>query len=205
MNVPLAKLALAALFASAATACPADKPAGPQPVQTIFFPAADVCGYPSASLTKAIRELGGGKWELPKSSSEGASFECVGGASSIFLLSNGATIVQIDYTASGNEKGASLITATYSAIGPVPNESTYRNVFGAFVEGLSKQAMGVAPPDLLRKKIANLASYPQPGKGSPENFDVGPGFIALTREGSQGEAVSVTVKLYPDIALKISN
>lgn len=101
-----------------------------------------------------------------------------------------------------------MISLDYSVQGksPIPNESTYRNVFANLVEMISKQALGTAPPELFRRKISNLSSFSETGKGSAENFDVGPGFVSLSRETSvDRSSIDIKVMLYPDIGLKLQN
>jgi hypothetical protein len=175
--------------------------------EPVYFPAGEVCSYPEAGPGKVFSKLGGGRWAVSNPSEPQSAFECVGSRKEVQLWKDGGGIVQVEYVATGVEKGASLVSLTYTAAGsgPLPNESTWRNAFANLVEAVSRRGLGGVPPDLFKKKLANLASYSQPGKGLTENFDVGRGFILLTREASGNSEIKGYVKMFPDVVLKLEN
>jgi hypothetical protein len=192
----------AVLFAAA---CQKTESVETKQAEPAYFPASDVCNYPAAGPGKVFINLSGGKWARSNPLEAGSSFECTGVKSSVQLVSSGSSLIEVQYVATGVEKGSSLISLTYIATGsgPVPNESTYRNAFANLVDAVSRQGLGAAPPDLFKKKLSNLSSYSQPGKGFTENFDVGKGFVSLTREAAPNSEIKVYVKLFPDVSLKL--
>lgn len=172
----------------------------------IYFPGPEVCGYPSASPAKTFMRLGGGKWASSDPKTTGAPFECVGANNKVQLVNVGA-LIEVDYFVTGTEEGASMIALNYAASGtsPIPNESTYRNVFANLSEIISKQGLKGAPDEFFRKRISNLNSYAKPGVGSDEVYNVGPGFVALSREASEDKLnINISVRYYPDINLKLA-
>lgn len=193
---------LAVLFLSG---CRQTETAESKPAEPVYFPASEVCSYPAGGPGKVFINLSGGNWQPSNPSEPGAPYECVGAKSSVQMVNSGGSVVDVQYAATGDAKGSSLISLTYTATGSaIPNESTNRNAFANLVEAVSRQGLGAAPPDLFRRKLSNLSSYSQPGKGFTENFDVGKGFISLTREASPNNSeIKVFVKLFPDVALKI--
>lgn len=194
---------LAALLFTAS--CQKEKPVETKPVEITYFPAADVCTYPATGPGKLFINLSGGKWTLSNPNEAASAFECVGAKSRVQMVSSGGSIVEVEYVATGVEKGSSLISLTYTATGsgPIQNESTYRNAFANLVDAVSRQGLGSAPPDLFKKKLSNLSSYSKSGQGFTENFDVGKGFVSLTREATPNAEIRVYVKLFPDVALKL--
>ena len=175
--------------------------------EPVYFPVEEVCSYPQAGPGKLFMNLGGGRWAVSNPQEPQSMFECVGSRKEVQLWNDGKGVVQVEFVATGLEKGASLVSLTYTATGggPIPNESTYRNTFVNLVDGVSRKALGSSPPELFRKKLTNLASYSQPGKGVTENFDVGRGFVSLTREAAGNSDIKVYVKMFPDVALKLEN
>jgi hypothetical protein len=176
-----------------------------KPVEPVYFPAADVCNYPQGGPGKVFINLGGGTWGASDPTVPEAMFECVGSKGSVQLFKDDSSAIEVEYVATGVEKGSSLISLTYTASGsgPIPNESTNRNVFANLVDAVSRQGLGASPPELFKKKLSNLASYSQPGKGFTENFDIGKGFVLLTRESSGPSDIRVYVKFFPDVVLKL--
>lgn len=169
------------------------------------FPAADVCGLAAMAPGKVFTNLGGGEWARANSE-DPLAYECIGAEPSVRIFSGADSVIDVTYRATGTKDGASMIELTYSASGPspIPNESTYRNTFANLVFVVSQQSLNAPATELLRRKIGNLASYSEPGKGSAENFDVGLGFILVTREAPRdGQSVSVTARFFPDVALKL--
>lgn len=198
----VAALLLIMLFAGA---CKKEEPVETKPVEPAYFPAADVCSYPAAGPGKVFINLSGGKWTLSNPNEPASAFECVGAKSSVLMVNSGGSTIEVQYVATGVEKGSSLISLTYLATGsgPIPNESTNRNAFANLVDAVSRQGLGAAPPELFKKKLANLSSYSPSGKGFTENFDVGKGFLSLTRETTPNSEIKVYVKLFPDVSLKL--
>lgn len=181
------------------------QPEAPKP-EPIYFSPAEVCGYPATSPAKTFTRLGGGKWGSSDAAIAGAAYECVGANNKVQLFKDGGSI-EVDYFVTGVETGASMITLNYAATSsqPIPNESTYRNVFANLTELISRQGLKAIPSDLFRKKLSNLNSYDKPGEGSDEIFDVGAGFVALSREASPDKLnINVAVKFYPDVNLKLA-
>lgn len=176
------------------------------PVEPVYFPAAEVCGYPKAGPGKLFVNLGGGNWASSNPDEPASLFECVGSRPQVQFANSGGTVIQIEYFATGVEKGASMLSLAYtaSASGPVPNESTYRNAFANLADAVARQSLGSPLPELFKKKISNLASYSKPGNGSAESYDLGKGFVQLTREASEANTdITVAVKIFSDTALKI--
>ncbi len=172
----------------------------------IYFAPAEVCTFPALSPAKTFSRLGGGKWGSSNPETAGASFECVGANGRVQMFNDTGRTIDVDYFATGVEEGASLITLSYAAAGsgPITNESTYRNVFANLAELISKQGLKAAPSELFRKKLLNLVSYDSPGNGGDEIFDVGEGFVTLSREATPDKLnINISVKFYPDVALKL--
>ncbi len=195
---------LVALFSGS---CRKEEAVETKPVEPTYFPAADVCSYPASGPGKIFIKLSEGKWGVLDPNEAGSQFECIGTKNSVQLVNSGGAVIEVQFAATGVEKGSSLVSLTYSATGsgPIPNETTYRNAFSNLVDGVSRQGLGNPTPELFRKKVANLNSYSQPGKGFTETFDVGKGFISLTREATPNSEIKIYVKLFPDVALKIDN
>ena len=161
--------------------------------------------YPGSGATKTFRNLGGGTWSSSNLFDPSVPYECVGTKRTVQLFNEGDAVIEVEFYATGVKDGASMISLGYSSIGgPIANETTYRNVFTNLAENISKQGLKAAPPDLFRKKLSNLASYSEPGKGFAESFDVGTGFVSLTREASADRMnISISVRFYPDVSLKL--
>ncbi|HMQ05274.1 MAG TPA: hypothetical protein PKD26_15250 [Pyrinomonadaceae bacterium] len=173
-----------------------------------FFPSSEVCSYPADGPVVTFRNLGGGTWETSGRTDRTSSFECIGANQTVTLYDNAAGKIEIGYHARGTDKGGTTVTLKYRAEGgrPIPNESTYRNMFANLVDNTSKLALKNSLPDLYRKRMSNLESYGRIGKGSAENYDVGTGFISVTREISEDRlTLSVDAKLYSDAAMKLKN
>lgn len=184
-----------------AAACDTQQPR--PPAEPAYFPAAEVCSYPASGPGKVFAPLSRGSWTPSNPDEPNAAFGCVG-ESKVQLVEGDGYAIEVEYSATGVEKGAALITLAYRASGDASrsNESTYRRAFGNLVDAVTLQGLGSDTPELFKRKLANLASYSQSGKGSAENFDLGTGFILLTREVSPTE-IKISVKVFPDIALKI--
>lgn len=198
---------LAAVFLSAGCRPKAAENETPLPAPELF-PAAEVCSYPSSTPAKTFRNLGNGVWGLSNPDDPRSAYECSGANPMVQLYNADGRVVQINYSATGLKDGASMVTLNYSASGngPIPNESTLRNVFTHLAETISNQAFGGQPHELFRKKLSNLKSYSEPGKGSPENFDVGKGFILLTREASpDGLNINISVQFFSDAVLRLKD
>ncbi len=185
-------------------ACQAPRSNRTVPVQPAYFPAAEVCSYPASGPGKLFNRLSEGTWTLSDPTAPTGVFRCSGGTSVVQLFGDGNSTVEVEYIATGVEKGAEIVSLTYIAAGthPIPNESTFRRAFGNLVSAIALRGLGSATPELFKKKLENLASYSRPGERFTENFDIGRGFISLTREASPNE-IKVYVKIFPDIALKL--
>lgn len=206
MKLPSFKTAVILTAALVAVGCSGFNQAEAPKPPPIYFPGSEVCGYPAASPAKTFTKLGGGTWASSDPKTAGAPFECSGANNKVQLFNDGA-LIEVDYFVTGVEEGASMITLNYAASGtsPIPNESTYRNVFANLSEIISKQGLKAAPDEFFRKRISNLNSYAKPGTGTDEIFNVGPGFVALSREASDDKLnINISVKYYPDINLKLA-
>ncbi len=176
------------------------------PATAVLFPASEVCTYPALGPGKTFSKLAGGNWSALDPRDANSLFECCAASRSVRMVDDGTSLIQVDFSASGVKDGASMISFDYMATGsgPIPNESTYRNVFVNLVDSVIKQGLKNPPPELFRRKISNLKSYSPPGKGSAEAFDIGAGFVTLSREASpDGQSVNISVKIYPDVAFKL--
>lgn len=173
-----------------------------------LFPPPDVCSYPVNSSIKKLHLLGGGNWQrvLTGNDARSLEFDC-GSNSNVMQLYGGAEdFVTIEYTVTGTESGASMILIDYSASGPrqFANEPTLRSVYSHFVEEMIGQALNQPPPELLRKKILNLNSYSETGSESYEAFDVGDGFINLSRvRNANNSTILVKSQIFADTASKL--
>jgi hypothetical protein len=195
------------LFAAILCACgPGESTVEEPPAPAVLFPATEACTYPSLAAGKTYSKLGGGTWAALDAQDANSLFECSGSIRSVKILDDGKSLIQVDYAVTGTKDGASMISLDYTASGPspIPNESTHRNVFMNMVDTVVKEGLKNPLPDLFRRKMSNLKSYAQPGKGSAENFDIGTGFVSLSREASPGwQSVNMAVKIYPDAAFKL--
>ena len=195
------------LLAAVISACgPREAANEERPATSVLFPAAETCTYPTLAPGKTFSKLGGGTWSALDPHDANSLFECSGANPSVRIVDDGSSLIQVDYAATGVKEGASMISLDYtvSGSGPIPNESTRRNVFTNLVDLIVKEGLKDPLPDLFRRKMNNLQSYAQPGKGSAENFDIGTGFVSLTREASQdGQSVNIAVKIYPDTSSKL--
>lgn len=192
------------LFAAFAVGC-GPKQSAPTP-EPMLFPGADACSYPLSSPGKTYQRLGGGEWSASDPSDPASSFECVGSTNTVRTLNGDGQSIDVDYVATGQRNGASMITLSYFAAGsaPIANEATYRNTFINLAEIISNLSLGAQPHELFRKRIANLASYDPPGKDQFETYDVGKGFVMLGREASPDKlSIRITIKYYPDTVLKL--
>ena len=167
-----------------------------------YFPAAEVCIYPQGAPAKTFAKLGGGTW----AAGAAGSYQCDGARSNVQLYNADGLAIDVNYEVTGVEKGASMISLDYNVTGdkPVPNENTYRGVFANLIDAITKQGLKGPTSELFRKKLMNLNSYYESGKGSPETFDIGTGFVTLNREATADKLnISITVKFYPDTSFKL--
>lgn len=204
---PLKSFIFALVLGSLFAACRDAPPSPPPPAPEYFFPSDLACTYPAKAPGNTFRRLGGGDWAPVDTNAPVPSYICSGSNGTVQLYGDERSSVNIGYKVSGVKAGGTTIELTYVAEsegGPVPNESTNRNVFTTLCETVARESLGAAPPELFRRKMMNLSSYSKPGSGSPENFDLGPGFLLLTREAApEGGRVLITLKLFSDVALKL--
>lgn len=173
-----------------------------------LFAPAGVCNFAAKAPGNTFRRLGGGTWSAIDPDAPVPSYYCSGANETVQLYGDENSSVNVGYRAAGTQAGGSTIELTYvsEGTGPVPNESTNRNVFTTLAETISREAFGGVPPELFRKKLMNLESYYKPGKADAESFDVGKGFIQLTREASPDlHRIKIAVKFFPDVALKLKD
>lgn len=167
----------------------------------LVFPAESACTYPAAYAAGVLQQLGTSTWTPVETDREIPQYACTGGERSVGLYSDASSFVEVKYAASGTSLGASVLELTYSATGtgPVPNESTTRNMFANLARVVAGGSLGFEPDEYLKKRIMNLESYPAIGAGYPEILPLGTGFMTLTREASESRSrVSVVVRYYPD-------
>jgi hypothetical protein len=176
-----------------------------QPVSRQLFPPDAACVYPVHAPGKVFSKLGGGSWAATDPADPRSSFECSGSNSPVQIYIGEQSAVDVEYSLTGVEDGATMITLSYRAIGgPVPNESTYRNTFANLADVVSRHSLNNPLPELARRKLGNLKSYSQTGTDNTENFDVGQGFISLSRNMSaDGKSITATVRFFSDVGFKL--
>ncbi len=171
---------------------------------TRVFPPQEVCGYPARVSAKVFHPLGSGVWTAVSQNDSRAGFNCSGAVSTIQIYTPPESSINVEYLATGTERGATTVTITYSAVNVRENETTYRTVFMNFANDLLRQALQEPMSDLMRKKIQNLSSYFNPGTDNEETFFISDGFVLLTREHDQpNSSITVKLKIFPDKALKL--
>ena len=176
----------------------------PSPENTIVFPPQDVCSYPSRVSARIFHKLGSSVWTPVSENDARAGFNCSSAISSVQIFSSPEGSINVEYLATGTERGAMTVTMTCLAINIVENEPTYRTVFMNFASDTLRQALQEPMSDLMRKKIQNLGSYFKPGEDSNETFYIRDGFVLLTREHDrQNSSITVKLKIFPDKALKL--
>ncbi len=177
----------------------------PPPENTRVFPPQDVCSYPARVSAKIFHKLGSGVWAPVAENDARAGFNCSSAISSVQIFSSPEGSINVEYLATGTERGATIVTMTYTATNATDNEPTYRTVFMNFANDTLRQSLQEPMSDLMRKKIQNLASYSKPGTDNEETFFIRDGFVLLTREHDQpNSSITVKLKLFPDIALKLN-
>lgn len=176
----------------------------PTPENTKIFPPQEVCSYPSKVSAKVFHPLGNGAWTAVSQNDTRAGFTCSGAISTVQVYTPPEASVNVDYLATGTERGASTVSITYSAINVRENEPTYRTVFMNFANDILRQSLLEPMSDLMRKKIQNLSSYSVPGPDNEETFFISDGFVIVTREhDQQNSSTIVNLKIFPDKALKL--
>lgn len=174
------------------------------PENTRVFPSQEVCSYPARVSAKVFHPLGSGVWTAVSQNDSRAGFNCSGAISTIQIYTPPESSINVEYLASGSERGATTVTMTYSASNVTENEPTYRTVFINVANDVLRQSLQEPMPDLMRKKIQNLSSYFNPGTDNEETFFIGDGFVLLTREHDQpNSSITVKLKIFPDKALKL--
>ena len=168
------------------------------------FPPQDVCSYPARVSAKIFHPLGSGVWAPVFKNDSHAGFNCSGAISTIQIYTPPEASINVEYLATGTERGATIVTITYSAVNVRENEPTYRTVFMNFANDTLRQALQEPMSDLMRKKIQNLSSYFKPGPDNDETFFIRDGFVLLTREHDpQNSSIAVKLKIFPDQVLKL--
>lgn len=171
----------------------------------LTFPAADVCRYPANSSIIKLHYLASESWTADVPDSAEAAYRCDPAERTVQLFGNGGKSVNVTYAATGDAKGATIITIEYltSGDGPIENESSYRNVYGRFAAEIVRHSLGEPVPELAAKKILNLNSYSAAG-GDAESFSVGGGFVTLERTRAVNNFdIRVELKIYSDKRLKL--
>ncbi len=172
--------------------------------KTFLFPPESACRYPIASPGKLFHGLGGGQWATGDPEAAVSTYECVGSTPLVQLYADSNGSITVEYAATGEKHGASMVKLTYTADSAATHESTYRNTFANLVEVVTKTALEAPLPDLFRKRVTNLESFFRTGKDSTETFDVGRGFVLVNRERTQDNSkITVTVRIYSDTAFKL--
>lgn len=170
------------------------------------FPADKVCGYPLAAPGLYFTNLGKTTWQPLEPAREDSPYACGPQKPSVRIHDDAAGTIDVEFSAAGGPKGAHMISLTYTAAGarPIPNESTLRRMFGNLADAISKEGLGPGLPEYFHKRVANLNSYSKPGKGSPETFELGEGFVTLTRQATDDRlGIEIYVKFYPDLSYKL--
>ncbi|MEO7672536.1 MAG: hypothetical protein ABIU09_00485 [Pyrinomonadaceae bacterium] len=176
----------------------------PAPNNTKVFPAQEVCGYPAKASAKIFHPLGVGTWSPISTTDARAGYNCTGAITAVQIYAPEPASIDVQYSASGTELGSTLITIKYSAVNVAENEPTYRTVFANFANDTLKRAFQSPLPDLMRKKMVNLATYSKPDKPQEETFFVGDGFVNLAREHDpSNSSITVTLRMFPDKVLKL--
>ena len=153
---------------------------------------------------KLFNRLGGGQWSPADENAAESRFECRGSTPVVQLIGDTNGSILVEYSATGDREGASMVKLVYKAEGVVSHETTYRNTFANLAEVITKTALETPPPELFRRKVMNLESYSTPGKNNDETFDAGRGFVLLNRERVSGSSnITVTVRIYSDTAFKL--
>lgn len=199
------KLAGFLFFLSFAVSCanPVTK-TSPPPENTRVFPPQDVCSYPARVSAKIFHSLGSGVWAPVSENDANAGYNCSRTISAIKIFSSPEASINVEYLASGTERGATTVTMTYSATNTTDNEPTYRTVFINFANDVLRQTLQEPMPHLMRRKTQNLASYFKSGKNEEETFYIGDGFVLLAREhDQQGSSITVILRIFPDKVFKL--
>ncbi len=172
-----------------------------------FFPPAEVCSYPADGPIATFRNLGGGNWGPSDPANNNSALECVGANRTVQLHDDTTGKIEIEYRVKGIENGGTMVVLRYSANGgrAIPNESTYRNMFANLVENTARLGLKDGFPDLYRRRMSNLESFSREGKAVAETYDVGSGFVSVTREASEDRRnLSIEARIFPDVALKLT-
>ncbi|MGB7207197.1 MAG: hypothetical protein WBD27_00920 [Pyrinomonadaceae bacterium] len=176
----------------------------PPPQNTRVFSPQEVCSYPARVSAKIFHKLGSGVWDPVAENDARAGYNCSGAISSVQIFVSPEGSINVEYLATGTERGATTVTMTYTTANATDNEPTYRTVFLNFANDTLRQALQEPMSDLMRKKIQNLTSYFKPGTDNEETFYIRDGFVLLTREhDQQNSSITVKLKIFSDKALKL--
>lgn len=164
-----------------------------------LFRAEDACNYPVKSSVQSLRSLGGGEWRETVIEGESLGYGCMNGSSSqkeVKLASSGPFSVQVEYAVQGEKNGAKYLVIDYwvdSVAAAGQSEPALRSQYIAFLNDLCRQALKKPLPEDAKKKILNLGSYAKTGVVNEDRFDLGEGYISLSR--NRNESV-IFVKTY---------
>lgn len=168
------------------------------------FPPNEVCRYPANVSAKIFHPLGDGTWSSVSENNTNSEYRCAGATNVVQIYNPAGAAINVEYTAAGTGRGATIITLKYSGVNVTENETTYRTVFANFANDTLRQSLQESMPELMRKKILNLASFFKPGTDNEETFFIRDGFVLLTREhDQQNSSITVTLRIFPDKALKL--
>lgn len=170
------------------------------------FPGATVCRFPLADPGRYFTNLGAGTWQPAEAGRDDTPYACGTTKPSVRIHEDAAGTIDVEFSATGDSKGAQMIRLTYTAVGvrPIANESTLRRMFSNLADTIAKEGFGQGMPEYFHKRVANLNSYSKPGKASAETFDVGNGFVTLERQATDDRlGIEIYVKFYPDVAYKL--
>lgn len=171
-----------------------------------LFSPNEVCVFPANSTIQKFHFLGGGTWQPVSNVDARLGFSCGLSNTTVQLFGDGGDFINVEYSATGSERGATAVSIVYSASASraIDNEETLRTVYTNFVNEVSLMTLKQALPELARKKILNLNSYSPAGSENADSFFVGDGFITLGRiRDVDNTSALVKTQIYSDKALKL--
>ena len=113
------------------------------------FPPNEVCQYPANVSAKIFHPLGGGTWSTVSPDDTNAEYRCTGATAVIQIYSPTDAAINVEYSAAGTVRGATIVTLKYSGINVTENETTYRTVFANFANDTLRQSLQEPMPDLM--------------------------------------------------------
>ncbi|MBK9152801.1 MAG: hypothetical protein IPM25_00960 [Chloracidobacterium sp.] len=200
------KLTAALMLCLAGLACSSGPGEPTNTTAAAVFSADSVCRYPLAAPGRYFTYLGAGIWQPSESGRQDSPYSCGPGKASVKIHEDASGTIEVEFSASGDQKGAQIINLNYTVVGvrSIPNESTLRRMFSNLADTIAKEGLGQPMPEFFHKRVANLNSYSKPGKASAEPYDVGSGFVTLERQATDDRlGIEIYVKFYPDAAYKL--